>query len=65
MFVYSEWDDFCLEVSNKYNCIRVDEIPNQPPNGAWISIKHDVENNVKKALKIAKIENWQKDLSND
>ena len=56
MFIYSEWSKFCLEVSSKYNCIRVDEIPNQPLNGSWISIKHDVETNVKKALKIAKIE---------
>ena len=56
MFVYGEWDKFCLEISSKYNCIRVDEIPSQPLNGAWISIKHDVETNVKKALKIAKIE---------
>ena len=56
MFIYSEWNKFCLEVSSKYNCIRVDEIPNQPLNGSWISIKHDVETNVKKALKIAKIE---------
>ncbi len=42
MFVYSGWDKFCLEISSKYNCIRVDEIPSQPPNGAWIYIKHDV-----------------------
>ena len=56
MFVYSEWDKLCFEISSKYNCIRVDEIPSQPLNGAWISIKHDVETNVKKALKIAKIE---------
>ncbi len=56
MFVYSEWNKFCLEISSKYNCIRVDEISSQPSNGVWISIKHDVETNVKKALKIAKIE---------
>ena len=56
MFVYSEWDKLCFEISSKYNCIRVDEIPSQPLDGAWISIKHDVETNVKKALKIAKIE---------
>lgn len=56
MFVYRNWDRFCLEISSKYNCIRVDEIPNQPPGGVWVSIKHDVETNVKKALKIAKIE---------
>jgi hypothetical protein len=56
MFIYSEWNKFCLEVSSKYNCIRVDEIPNQPLDGSWLSIKHDVETNVKKALKIAKIE---------
>jgi len=57
MLVYKEWDRLCLEFSKKYICIRVDEIPNQPLNGSWISIKHDVETNVKKALKIAKIEN--------
>jgi hypothetical protein len=56
MFIYSEWSKFCLEVSSKYNCIRVDEIPNQPLDGSWLSIKHDVETNVKKALKIAEIE---------
>jgi hypothetical protein len=57
MLVYKEWDRLCLELSKKYTCIRVDEIPNQPKGGSWISIKHDVETNVKKALKIAKIEN--------
>ncbi|MDA9891476.1 hypothetical protein N9D47_02500 [Planktomarina temperata] len=56
MFVYRNWDRFCLELSKKYNCIRVDEIINQPLNRPWIAIKHDVETNVKKALEIAKIE---------
>jgi hypothetical protein len=57
MFIYRVWEIFCLEISCKYNCIRIDEISEQPSNGSWISIKHDVETNVEKAFEIAKIEN--------
>jgi len=57
MFIYSHWKKFCKEVSDKYNCIRVDEIPSQTLESDWVAIKHDVETNTRKALKIAQIEN--------
>ena len=56
-FVYREWEKLCLNVLSKYNCIRIDEIPKQPPNKPWVAIKHDVETNVEKAFELAKIEN--------
>ena len=56
MFVYSQWDLYCSEMSKNFNCIRADEIPLQLPDTRWVSIKHDVETNVPKAVKIAQIE---------
>lgn len=55
MFVYSEWDKLCKEICSK-NIIRVDQILQQRKNSKWISIKHDVETNVLKALHLARIE---------
>lgn len=57
MFIYSDWDFFCSEVSTKYRCIRADEILHQGQDEEWLVIKHDVETNVRKALILAKIEN--------
>ena len=56
-FVYTEWAKFCLNVLSNYNCIRINEIPQQSPNQSWVAIKHDVEANVEKAFELAKIEN--------
>ena len=55
MFVLDLWDRLCNEIS-KNNIIRADEILSQNSNSKWISIKHDVETNVYKALQLAKIE---------
>lgn len=55
-FVYREWEYFCSQVSSAHNCIRVDEIPKISSSSSWISIKHDVETDVKKAYDLAKIE---------
>jgi len=54
MFVYSQWDSICQELSN-LKTIRADEILSQK-DLEWIVIKHDIETNVPKALELAKIE---------
>jgi hypothetical protein len=55
MFIFEQWDKLCSDISSK-NIIRVDEILLQENNTKWISIKHDVETNVLKALHLARIE---------
>lgn len=59
MFVYKEWDRFCSKLKNKnINCLTAfNAIEAAKTNLNYIIIKHDVETNVKKALKIAQIEN--------
>ncbi len=57
MFIYSEWEKFCKDVSSKFDCIRADQILNQSKYSKWFVIKHDVETDVQKALDIAVIEN--------
>jgi len=54
MFVYSEWDKICQELST-LKTIRADEIPSKK-DLEWIVVKHDIETNVPKALELAKIE---------
>jgi hypothetical protein len=56
MFVYSIWDEICSTISRKYKTVRVDEVLKESSGEKWISIKHDVETNVAKALELAKIE---------
>lgn len=56
MFVFSEWQKICNELSSRFTCIRADQILNQPSDSKWIVIKHDVETNVPKAMELAKIE---------
>jgi len=55
-FLYKNWDRFCSNLADK-NCIRADEITEKNTISNWICVKHDVETNVAKALKIAQIEN--------
>tara|TARA_B110001452_G_scaffold267571_1_gene278121 strand:+ start:426 stop:1259 length:834 start_codon:yes stop_codon:yes gene_type:complete len=59
MFVFKEWDRFCSEIKNKnINCLRAfDALEAAKTNSRYLIIKHDVETNVNKALKIAQIEN--------
>ena len=55
-FTYKKWENFCSEASLNFNCIMVKDIPHQKSKTPWLSIKHDVETNVKKAFELAKIE---------
>lgn len=56
MFVFSNWDKICNELSMNFRCIRADQILDQDDDANWLVVKHDVETNVPKALKLAKIE---------
>ena len=56
MFIYSEWDRICKDLSENYNCILANQILQQDDNKNWVVVKHDVETNVSKALIMAKIE---------
>jgi hypothetical protein len=56
MFVFSNWDKICSELSSNFRCIRADEILEQDDDTKWMVVKHDVETNVAKALQLAKIE---------
>lgn len=56
MFVFSNWDKICNELSINFRCIRADQILDQDDDAKWLVVKHDVETNVPKALKLAKIE---------
>jgi len=57
MFVFSNWDKICNELSTAFRCIRSDQILEQEDGSKWLVVKHDVETNVTKALTLAKIEN--------
>jgi hypothetical protein len=59
MFVYREWERFCSKIYNlnvkcvtAYEALELSKFPDQ-----YVIIKHDVETNVEKALKLASIEN--------
>jgi hypothetical protein len=56
MFLFSQWEQFCREVSQSYNCIRADEIFQVKGEKDWLVIKHDVEVAPLKALHMARIE---------
>ena len=53
--ILEEWHRFCKSIDSD-RCYTVSELPLLPDSVKWIAIKHDVETNVKKALKIAEIE---------
>ena len=55
LFIYKYWDSLCENISKEYNTIKADEI-NDNLDTNWLLIKHDVETNVPKALKLAQIE---------
>jgi len=59
MFVYKKWVYFCKELQKSgYTSIPAcDLIEQKNQNSTFIVLKHDVETNVKKAYKFAKIEN--------
>ena len=56
MFVYSNWQKICKNLSENHKCILANQILEQDKNCSWVVVKHDVEANVSKALKLAKIE---------
>ena len=56
MFIYSNWDKICQELSINHNCISADQILDQMGGVSWVVVKHDVEANVDKALILARIE---------
>ena len=56
MFTLDEWDILCEKISDQENVITINEILNQPLESRWVAIKHDIETNVDKALKVARIE---------
>ena len=55
IFTYKNWDKFCKTLSNK-GVISVPAKQVFELNSKYLVLKHDVETNVKKAYKIAKIE---------
>ncbi|MCY1634883.1 hypothetical protein [Marinifilum sp. D737] len=56
MFAYSDWNFFCKELSkNKKQLLIANELSKLNEDN-FVLIKHDVETNAKKALRIAKIE---------
>lgn len=55
IFVYSKWDSFCKLLSDKGICsIPAREVTNQM--NSFLVLKHDIENSVPKAYKLAEIE---------
>ena len=57
IFLYSKWDEFCSKL-NKMNITSVTakDVLVRVNSQKFLILKHDVETNVKKALKMAKIE---------
>ena len=53
--LHREWEYFCSSVDGA-RCVTVSELPELDGTDSWIAIKHDVETNVERALKIAEIE---------
>ena len=54
-FTFKEWQNLCSSIDAS-TCHNISKIPEISPTKKWIAIKHDVETNVKKAMKIAEIE---------
>ena len=56
-FIYSEWDNYCLQLAKKgIFGISAREVYDVGKDHEYIVLKHDVESNPSKALKMAKIE---------
>jgi hypothetical protein len=56
MLIYNVWESICKDISLNYNHIKANQILTCNSFTKWVVIKHDVETNVLKALKLAKIE---------
>lgn len=58
MFVYKQWDGFCGKLKEKgFISLSAASVLNEKPDKQFIILKHDVETNPKRALRLAKIEN--------
>ena len=56
LFIYKNWDTVCKGISENFYTIRADEVLDNIEEKKWLVVKHDVETDVKKALKLAEIE---------
>ncbi len=57
MFIYKQWDDFCRKLkSNGFISISASTALEKKENKPFLVLKHDVETNPSKALKLAQIE---------
>ncbi len=54
-FTFKEWHNFCSSI-DAAKCHNISKIPELSSMEKWIAVKHDVETDVKKAVKIAEIE---------
>ncbi len=58
MFVYKQWDDFCKKLNDDgVRSVTAASVLKTKPETAFLILKHDVETNPAKALKLAQIEN--------
>ena len=57
IFIYGAWKEFCKELSKKgLYSITASDVLNKQCDNPYLVLKHDVETNVKKALRMAQIE---------
>lgn len=58
MFVYKQWDGLCGKLKEKgFISLSAVSVLNEKPDTQFIILKHDVETNPKRALRLAQIEN--------
>jgi len=58
IFVYKQWDDFCRKLKdNGFVSVSAATILKIKPDKPFLVLKHDVETNPSKALRLAQIEN--------
>lgn len=58
MFIYNQWESFCKELDNAgINSITAASLLDKSCDESFLVLKHDVETDPSKALKLAKIEN--------
>jgi hypothetical protein len=58
MFIYKYWDEFCKNLNDAgVNSVTAASVLRTKPDNPFLTLKHDVETNPKKALKLAQIEN--------
>ncbi len=57
MFIYKQWDEFCKKLKNEgFISITASSVPEKRSDAPFLILKHDVETNPSKALKLAQIE---------